>query len=189
LATTDAIAFLGDTIRSLLLDGLSGLSPPPDVVLSTPDEFKTFAPNKPTVTVFLYHVAVCGDLRNTPRNSNFNGGRRRPPLPLELRFMITPWTKTARDAYRIVGVIVQLLYDHAVLKFNDLQGSGVWAPDDTVEFVLESLPVGEAYDIWDPTDIPYKLSLSYLARLIGIDSAVTTSATPIAVATFPKANG
>ena len=24
--------------------------------------------------------------------------------------------------------------------------------------------------IWDPADIPYRLSLAYLARLIGIDS-------------------
>ena len=38
---------------------------------------------------------------------------------------------------------------------------------------------------WEPADVPYKLSLSYLARIIGIDSALTTSGAPVAVATFP----
>ena len=28
----------------------------------------------------------------------------------------------------------------------------------------------EYHDIWDPADIPYKLSVSYLARVIGLDS-------------------
>ena len=78
-----------------------------------------------------------------------------------------------------------MLYDHAALGFGELQGDDVWAPDDTVELILESLPVGEHFDIWEPTDIPYRLSLTYLARLVGIDSAITTATTPVAVATFP----
>jgi hypothetical protein len=186
LATTDAIAFLGDTIVALLRDGLSGLVAPADVLLSTPDEFKNFNPHQPSVTIFLYHVSVNGEMRNSPRRSLPNGAFSGPPLPLELRFLVTPWTKATRDAYRIIGVIAQLFYDHAVLGFGDLLGNNVWAPDDTVEIVMESLRVEEHFDIWDPTDIPYKLSLSYLARIIGIDSALSTATAPVAVATFSK---
>lgn len=185
MATADAIAFLGDTLVSLLQNGLQSLVSPGNVLLSTPSEFKNFAPLQPAVTIFLYHVGINGEMRNASPRSLSSGTTQRPPLPLELRFLVTPWTPRARDAYLIVGAISQLLYDHAVLGYGQLQGD-VWAPDDTVELILESLPVEEHYDIWDPTDIPYRLSLTYLARLVGIDSAVSTDASPVAVATFPK---
>src|SRR5262249_21396329 len=97
------------------------------------------------------------------------------------------WTKTPRDAYRIVGAIVQLFYDHAVLGFSDLLGDDVWSPEDTVEIAMESLPVEEQYDIWDPTEVPYKVSVSYLARVIGIDSALSSITSPVAMSAFSEA--
>jgi Pvc16 N-terminal domain len=184
LATNDAIAFLGDTILSLVQSKLNPLVLPANVILSTPEEFKSFAPNEASVTIFLYQVGINGEMRNTPRRSLANGAKQRPPLPLEVRFLLTPWTKKTRDAYRIIGAIAQLFYDQAVLGFSELLGE-VWAPDDTVEIVMESLPVEEHYDIWEPTDIPYRLSLAYLARVIGIESAISTVDSPVAVATFP----
>jgi hypothetical protein len=182
LASTDAIACLGDTIVALLQDGLSGVVAPADVLLSTPDELKDFQPLSPSVTVFLYHVRVNAEMRNGPPRVLLNGATRRPPLPLELRFLVTPWTQETRDAYRIIGLITQLFYDRAKLGFGDLLGAGVWEVDDTVELVMESLPVEEHFNIWEPADIPYKLSLSYLARMIGIDSTIVKSGAPVAVA-------
>jgi hypothetical protein len=181
LATVDAIAGLGDTLLLMLQEGLGGLVTPANVLLSTPSEFKSFAPNRPAVTVFLYHVAINGEMRNVRRSSTGE-----PLLPLELRFLVTPWTQLARDSYRIVGAIAQLFNDRAVLGFGELVGDGIWAPEDTVELILESLPVEQHYDIWDPTDIPYRLSLTYLARVIGIDSTTFASGPPVALATFPK---
>jgi Pvc16 N-terminal domain len=184
LATTDAIAFVGDTIVSLLQTGLSGLVAPADVILSTPDDFKDFAPRQPSVTIFLYHVGINGEMRNGPSGPAFNGSGP-PALPLDLRFLITPWTQDTRDAYRMIGAIAQVFNDHAVMGFGELLGD-VWGTDDTVELIMESLPVGELFDLWDPSNIPFKLSLTYLARVIGISSAVPAEAAPVAVATFPR---
>ena len=186
MATSEAVAFVGDTIKALLQDGLKALVSPGDVLLSTPDDFKNFAPLQPSVTIFLYHVGINGEMRNTPRGSLVSGASQIPALPLELRFLVTPWTKIARDAYRIIGLIAQLFYDRAVLAFGELLGDQVWSPDDTVEIIMESLPVEEHYDIWEPTEIPYKLSLAYLARVIGIDSTLSTTGTPVVSATFPQ---
>ncbi|MDR3698758.1 MAG: DUF4255 domain-containing protein [Candidatus Sulfopaludibacter sp.] len=185
MATTDAIAFLGDTLVSLLQNGLTGLVAPADVLLSTADDFKDFAPRQPSVTIFLYHLGINSELRNGPSRPTANGNGW-PALPLDLHFLITPWTQDTRDAYRIIGVIAQVLYDHAVLAFGDLLGDGVWAPDDTVEVIMETLPVGDLFDIWDPTEVPFKLSLTYLARIIGIDSSISITAAPVAVATFGR---
>jgi hypothetical protein len=186
VATADAIACLGDTLVSLLQTGLAGLVLPANIFLSTPADYKNFAPRQAAVTIFLYHVGVHGEMRNAPRRSLASGTTIRPPLPLELRFLVTPWTQLARDAYRIIGAIALLLNDHAVLRFSDLLGDDVWSSDDTVELILEALPVEDHYDIWEPTDVPYRLSLTYLARLIGIDSAVAIAEAPVAVAGFPS---
>jgi Pvc16 N-terminal domain len=186
LASADAIAHFGDTLLAILRDGLTGLVLPANVQLSTPSEFKTFAPLQPAVTVFLYHVSMHGEMRNAPRHMLSNGTVLGPPLPLELRLLITPWTQVTRDAYRIIGSIAQVLHDHAVLGFGELLGDDVWMPDDTVELILESLSVEEHYDIWEPTDIPYRLSLAYLARLIGIDSTLGKGGPPVVLATLPR---
>jgi hypothetical protein len=182
LAATSAIAFLGDTLVGLLTNGLPGIT----VLLSTPDEFKDIASKQPAVSIFLYQVTINAESRNLPPRSGISGSTQHPPLPLDLRFLVTPWTKDTRDTYALVGSIVRLFYDNAVLGFSDLQGGSVWDPDDSVEIVLESTPVEQLYDIWEPTEVPYRLSLVYLARVIAIDSAVSSEGPPVAVATFPK---
>jgi hypothetical protein len=183
MATTDAVALLGDTLVAVLRDGLAGLVTPANVTLATPDDFKSFSPHQPAVTVFLYQVGIAGELRNAARRSGPGGIALQPPLPLEVRFLITPWTQQTRDAYRIIGAIALQLYENAVLNFGQLVGIG-WAPDDTVELILESLPVEEHYDIWEPTEIPYRLSLTYLARIIGIDPTRASGGAPVVRADF-----
>jgi Pvc16 N-terminal domain len=178
VATTDAIAYLGDTLVKLLQDGLSGLVASTNIFLSTPSEFKNIAPTQPSVTIFLYNFGVNGEMRNPPRRTLASGATRPPPLPLELHFLITPWAQFTRDAYMITGVILALLHGNPVLTVAELLGpDGTWAPGDAVdavELILESLPVEDYYYIWDPADIPYRLSLAFLARLIGIDSVLAS---------------
>jgi hypothetical protein len=185
MASVDAIAFLGDTIVAILQKELDELVKPNvvSVLQYTPTEFKNFAPVTPTVTLFLYHVAICGEMRNA--RSRSIGGIQVPSLPLELRYLVTPWTRAPGGSYLIIGAIAQVFYRHSVLNFGELLGSG-WAPDDTVEIILESVPVEEHYDIWKLTDIPYRLSLTYLVRLVGIDADQPEAPPPVAAATFPE---
>ena len=140
------------------------------------------------------HVRVFStDLRNRPainaerRNSGTvplgNGKFTRPPLPLDLRYLITPWVKDTSDAHTVCGYIMRALHDNDSLGPSDLVGNS-WADDDTLQIVLESLPVAEHYDIWQPTGLPYRLSLSYLARVIGLDSGIISSAAPVITANF-----
>ncbi|MEB3260925.1 MAG: DUF4255 domain-containing protein [Cyanobacteriota bacterium] len=182
MATFDAIAFLGDTLIAVLQKGLAGLVDPANVLQSTPADYKEFAPVKPAVTLFLYHISVYGEMRNA-RPTSLQASRV-PPLPLELRYLITPWTQKPRDSHRIAGAIAQTLYQQTRLGFSQLIGTG-WAPDDSVEILLESVPVSEHYEIWEPTDLPYRLSLTYLARLVAIDATPSEAAPPVLLAALP----
>jgi hypothetical protein len=168
MATTEAIAFLGDTIVALLQDGLSRAGLTAHVLLSTLGEFKGFTPPQSAVTIFLYQVTVDSEARNGPTRAPVDVTDKRKPLTVDLRLLITPWTNQAREAYQIIGVIAQVLCDHAVLRSNDLLGGEVWAPDDVVQILSEQLSVQEHSSIWTPSETPYRLSLTYLARLKGI---------------------
>ena len=131
----------------------------------------------------LFRSAVSSESRNY-RSEAMSAGKL-PPLPLELRYIITPWAQKPRDSHRIIGAVAKILYQNSILYSGQLLG-GIWAPDDSVQLILESIPVEEHYDIWEPTDIPYRLSLTYLARLVGIDAGPVESNPPVAAATFPE---
>lgn len=162
VANADVLLDVGETLVSLVRAGVAAFTS--DVALRTPDEMRTFAPTEPAVTVFLYHIGTNAELRNAPPAP----GRTRPPLPLELRYLVTPWAREAATSHLLCGRVLQTLYDNATLVRGDLSGSS-WGPDDTLQILLESLPVSEHHDIWEPADIPYKLSLAYLVRVVGLD--------------------
>jgi hypothetical protein len=180
MASPEAIADMGATLLKLVQHGLTGVVDPTAVFLSTPDDMKTFQPTVPSVTVFLYHVALNSELRNTLPPS---GKGTRPLLPIELRYLITPWAKQIADTHKIVGYVLRALHQKASLVRAELSGSS-WADHDTAQILLESMPIEDHYSIWEPTEIPYRLSLSYVVRVMGIDSGQASVAPPVVSAVF-----
>lgn len=185
MARANVLHDLSDTLVFLLKAALSpGLVESGNIMAATPDQFKNLnPPAKPTVTVFLYRVGVNPELRNGPRRLRPDGQRTRPLLPLELAYLITPWAKETRDEYRIAGRILQVLYDRAELGPADLQGTA-WSADDSVQLVLDPLPLEDQFRLWETADIPYRLSLPYLARVIGLEPGETEEAPPVLEAAF-----
>jgi len=182
VATADVVRDMGDTLVYLLRAGLPPLVNPNDIVLSTPDDFES-APAQPTVTVFLYRLGINAELRNGARRVLPDGRVTRPLLPLELRYLITAWAKDTRGEQQMIGRILQVLYDHAEIGPADLQGTS-WDADDSVQLVCETLPIEDHYRVWDPTDIPYRLSLTYVARVIGLAPTEARQFPPVVEAVF-----
>jgi hypothetical protein len=180
MASPEVVADMGATLVKLLQQGLSGVVSPTDIFLSTPDEMKTLQPLVPTVTVFLYHVSLNAELRNALPPSGKGG---RPQLPLELHYLLTPWAKEISDTHKIVGYMLGTLYQKSTLVRAELQGSS-WASDDTAQLLLESLPIEDHYSIWEPTEIPYRLSLSYLVRVMSLEAGPASAAPPVVSAVF-----
>jgi hypothetical protein len=168
VANVDVIADMSTTLVDLLTPALTSL--PCEVRLSNTDEYKTFAPMTPTVTIFLYHVAINGELRNTAPRTLGDGTIARPFLPIELRYLITLWTSQPITSHRILGHVMRRLAAFQTMERKHLSGES-WDDDDTVQLIPQNLAVDEYHDIWDPAEIPYKLSISYLARVIGLDPA------------------
>jgi Pvc16 N-terminal domain len=170
---------MGETLVALLQAALHGLVVPEDVRVATPDSFHELEPtSRPTCTIFLYRVAVNSVMRNGPRVVFGGGATSRPLLPVDLSYLITPWAKDPRDEHLILGTIMQGLYDRAELGPAELTGTS-WASEDTVQLVLETLTLEEHFCIWDTVDMPYRLSLTYMARIIGIASTERIVAAPV----------
>jgi len=183
VAGADVVRDMGDTLVFLLRAGIPALDPA-KIAVATPDEFESLRdPLKPNITIFLYRIAVNPQKRNDPRRLRPDGTVVRQPLPLELSFLITAWAKDTRDELKIIGRILQVLYEKAELGAADLVGAS-WETDDTVQLLLESLPLEDHYRIWDATNEPYRLSLTYVARVIGISSTEVTALAPVVDAQF-----
>lgn len=180
VASVDVIADMSTTIVELLKPVLAPL--PCDVRVANTDEYAQSPPTTSTVTVFLYHVAINAELRNNePRI--VGGEIAMPLLPLELRYLITPWTSEVIDSHRVLGRVMARLAAFQTMERKVLFGTS-WDPDDTVQLIPENLPVDEYHDIWDPAELPYKLSMSYLARVIGLDPGVVASLPVVTSASF-----
>ncbi len=180
MAGSDVLRDTAETIVFLLRAGIpTPMVDPTRIQVATPDEFESLRdPAHPNITVFLYRIGINPQMRNNPRRLLADGRLQRQPLPLELCFMITAWAKDTRDELRIVGKILQILYERGELGASDLVGSS-WENDDTVQLILESLPLEDHYRIWDATEVPYRLSLTYMARVIGISATEAIVGPPV----------
>jgi hypothetical protein len=180
MATALAIRDTGETLRAMLEAGAQASGLPVTVAVTTPEAFAGFVnPATPVISIFLHRVTVHPEMRNAPRRKLANGSVTRPLLPLELSFMITPWARSTADEHRLAGVVLQTLYERAELGPGQLQGAA-WEPGDSVQLVLESLTSEEHYRVWDTVGLPYRLSLTYLARVVGIEPLEAIPTSPVA---------
>jgi len=182
MARLEVVRDMSDTLINVLKNGLPASFPASNVILSTPDEYKDFT-SRPAITLFLYYVGINGEMRNSPPRLLADGTRSRPYLPLELRYLITPWGSTPSATHLILGHVLQILSGFATMSRASLSGES-WDEDDTVQVLPESLPVDTYHDIWEPSEIPYKLSISYLVRILGLEPPTSEAPPPVINASF-----
>jgi Pvc16 N-terminal domain len=65
--------------------------------------------DRPALSVYLYQVSPSAYLRNQPLLASGPDEQRHPPLPLDLRYLITPSGAVASDDLVILGRVIQTL--------------------------------------------------------------------------------
>ncbi|HFC96905.1 MAG TPA: DUF4255 domain-containing protein [Thermosulfurimonas dismutans] len=159
------IADLGETLVSILREGFEGVIPHPEeaIVLSSPGDLGPA--ENPRLCLFLYHLRENIALRNA-----FTPEERRPPLALDLYFMLTAYapsrltdrTSATLEEYRLLGRAMAIFHRHLVLRDPYLRGE---LAGQGLEFrlILHPLPVEEMARIWNAFHSrPFKLSVCYL---------------------------
>ena len=130
-------------------------------------------------SLMLWRVAVSTVLRNQPPRRRADGIRRRPSLPLDLSFMLTPWAGEPERQLRLLGWAMRFLEDNTVLPAAVLNQSlsrrerPAFEADEAVEIFCD--PPGVAYylGLWDKFKTRWQTSAIYSVRMVMIDSDIT----------------
>ena len=91
------------------------------------------------ISLYLYRVTFNTTRRNMPpRRDPIKGTRRRPPVPLDLHFLLTAWAADAGQQQRLLGWAVRTLEDTPILPAILERCAGRSrrvSPSETVELV------------------------------------------------------
>lgn len=168
------IAALGDSLVSVLFSELnadpqiSGLIDSEDrVSLESPADLENN--NSVRLSMYLYRILENPYLKNRFSVEGTGGKQRKPPLTLDLYYLLTPMLGTPREQQIVLGKTMQILYDRAILQGADLS-NGLSTSGEEVRLVLNPVSLEELTRVWQALEISYRLSVCYIARVVIVDS-------------------
>jgi len=133
-------------------------------------------PMEDGISLYLYRISTNTTRRNLPPRTDIHGRRYRPPLPLDLHYLLTPWARTAARQQHMLGWAMRILEDTPILPTGLLNRYGTesetFRPNETVELICEPISLQEIINIWDAFKSNLQLSAAYIARMISIDSRI-----------------
>jgi hypothetical protein len=101
-------------------------------------------------------------------------------MALRLRYLVTPWSGDLFTDHRMLGRVLQVLYDDAILNGPQLQG-GLAGTSQALKVTLAQLTLEERSRIWHAVQQPYRLSLTYEIRVVNLDPIEQRIRVPVQV--------
>jgi hypothetical protein len=168
------IAELGDALVAVLFNELNGdaqirglIDSEDRISLESPAELKNN--NAVRLSIYLYRIVENAYTKNAYPIEGTGGRSRKPPLGLDLYYLITPLVGTPREQQIVLGRTMQILYDRAILERADFKGSLKLSGDD-IRMILNPVSLEELTRVWQALEINYRLSVCYVARVAIVDS-------------------
>jgi hypothetical protein len=175
VATFQAIAATGQAILGLLADAV----PKPEFAAARFELYQVSnfrSPMEEGVSLYLYRISTNTTQRNLPPRVGTNGRRYRPPIPLDLHYMVSVWARTAVKQQRLLGWVVRTLEDIPILPAGMLNNFGpeaeIFRPGETVEVIFDQMTLQDLYNLWSAIKVSPPLSVNYLVRMIAVESSV-----------------
>jgi hypothetical protein len=176
MSNFNAIWAVSKTLQNLLLKQMQTdpqFSKEIPVSLESPKAIRaaTSTVSESSVSIWLYRVVRNEFLlnRQPPRPSADRVAHL--GIPINLYYLITPMHADPEMQQVILGKVLQVFHDHALLRGSDLEAS----LSDSIEelrLLLETLSLEELTRVWGALFEPYQLSVSYSVQVITIDSAL-----------------
>lgn len=134
-----------------------------------------------TISLFLYRMAIAQYLHRA------GSGRKSPPtaraLPLDLHYMLTVWTDNKHTEQLLMSWVMAQLHWHPILDASTLMQVGGWRKDESVQVSPTNITQEDLCRIWDVMEPTYRLSTTYVARVVHIDPPEPEDGGPPVVAT------
>jgi len=182
VATADVIAAVSATLEARLTAAMSTIGPPVPVV-ELHDLVALPPSDPPTVTLFLYQIVEDPTTRNRPKTTRIVNGMARTlkqPLGLSLQYMVTAWAGSRDTEQRMLGRVLQVLYDDAVLDGLELAGVLAGTPA-SLHISLSAIGLEDRSRVWTAIGRTYRLSINYEVRIAFVDPETETTAAPVRV--------
>jgi len=170
-----AIADVGETLKKLLEDDpWAGILPIPEVTFKSPKEIKDDGGSTNKISLFLYQIHENPHLRNEEPLRVDDAHLRTQPQALELLYLVTPYSDDKTQEKYILGKVMQIFYDHAILTGTTLQG-GLAGSTEEIRLLFNPMSLDDLTKIWSAfQDVAYRLSVGYLVTPVMIDSTRQT---------------
>lgn len=177
MATLRAISTISQALCGLLTSARPTTGDLKDTVVSLylAEDFKK-AIKVPTVSVFVYRATISTARRNLPPRIGSDGQKYRSPLPLDIHFMLTPWASKPEVQHLLLAWMMRALEDMPALSAGFLNnfdaGNAPFGAEETVELVYEPTSIADMLSIWEVGKPNVQVSVTYVARMVLIDSTV-----------------
>lgn len=139
------------------------------ISLESPAEHQENTSDPALLSVYLYRITEDPYLKNRVSVEGTGGRVRKPPMALDLYYLITPLLKAPRDQQIVLGKILQIFYDRSTLEGPDLSGT-LATTGELVRVAFNTVPLQEVSWVWQALETPYRLSVTYTVRVTLLDS-------------------
>jgi hypothetical protein len=166
------IRAVSKTLQSLLQDTITNAADPQlngvPIDLRSPKEMRDDNDAK-GISLWLYRVVRDGETLNQP-------GRRLAPnkleaqvLPINLFYLVTPLGARPEDEQALLGRVLQVFYDHAILNGAALKDA-LENSSEELRLILETQTLEDLTRVWHALAESYQLSVTYQVQLARISS-------------------
>jgi len=166
------IGDIGESLKNLLEDDIhwTDISPTPEITLNSPKQIEDTGENINIISIFLYQIVENTYLKNEELQKIDTTILHYPPMTVDLLYLITPYSNNPTEEQYMLGKVMQILFDNAVLTGSVLQKS-LKGTDDEIRLIFNPLSLDDLNKIWSAFQkTGYRLSISYLVTPVRIDS-------------------
>lgn len=140
-----------------------------------------------SVSLYLYRIIINEHIRNSPATRSGTG--EQVPLSVDLHFMISVWADSAAAEHSICAWVMSQLHQHPIMDVSSLTEEGGWLREDVVHIIPAELSNEDLMRIWDAIAPYYRLSVSYIARVIRIDNDASETGLPVVATRYEYESG
>ena len=186
VADYQVIADAGAALAQVLWQEIQPVQPVRDLFNSDPQNISLESPralqdaNNTSVRLSLYLYRIVEDpyVKNQPLPSDGGRLQRRAPLTLDLFYLVTPLIGPPREQQLVLGKVMQIFHDRAVLEGSDLSPT-MAAAGEELRVVLNPVSLDETAQVWQAIDMSYRLSVCYAVRVAIVDSTRSRATQPV----------
>lgn len=156
---------LDEVLRQLLIRELPIKNNEIDINFTQPKREWAARLSRPTLNLFLYDICENRKLRQTQplwdvqRNDDGTATKRRRPVRMDLRYMLTAWANEPEDEHRLLTRVLLALFRHPHLPDNLLPVSLQEQPVPITLMVAQEEELRNPADLWSAMDNEMKPSV------------------------------